>query len=78
MSSDEALPTDEEETDVEEISADSLVELESILGPLEKAVSGSVFEDDNDADEDELPIDNDSLKELSALLDFVESDEDEY
>ncbi len=79
MSSDEALPTDEEEdADVEEIDADSLVELESILGPLDKAVSGSVSEDDNDDNEDQLPIDNDSLKELSDLLDFVESDEDEY
>ena len=80
MSSDEALPTDEEEedADVEEIDAGSLVELESILGPLDKAVSGSVSEDDNDDDEDQLPIDNDSLKELSDLLDFVESDEDEY
>ena len=79
MSSDEALPTDEEEdADVEEIDADSLVELESILGPLDKAVSGSVSEDNNDDDEDQLPIDNDSLKELSDLLDFVESDEDEY
>jgi small GTP-binding protein len=80
MSSDEALPTDEEEedADIEEIDADSLIELESILGPLDKAVSGSVSEDDNDDDEDQLPIDNDSLKELSDLLDFVESDEDEY
>ena len=78
MSSDEALPTNEEEDKaVEEIDADSLEELESILGPLDKAVTGSVTVENGD-DEDDLPIDNDSLKELSDLLDFVESDEDEY
>ncbi len=79
MSSDEALPTDEEaeEQAVEEIDADSLEELESILGPLDKLVSSSVTEEDDD-DEEHLPIDNDSLKELSDLLDYVASDEDEY
>jgi len=79
MSSDEALPTDEEaeEQAVEEIDADSLEELESILGPLDKLVSSSVTEEDGD-DEEHLPIDNDSLKELSDLLDYVASDEDEY
>ena len=79
MSSDEALPTNEEEEDesIDVIDADSLEELESILGPLDKAISGSVTEEDEDEDE-HLPIDNDSLKELSDLLDFVESDEDEY
>ena len=79
MSSDEALPANDEEEGqaVEDIDAGSLEELESILGPLDKAVSSPVREDDDD-DEEHLPIDNDSLKELSDLLDFVESDEDEY
>jgi len=79
MGSDEALPTggEEDEQAVEEIDAGSLEELESILGPLDRVISSSVTEDDDD-DEDHLPIDNASLKELSDLLDFVESDEDEY
>ena len=78
MSSDEALPIDEEDEDeaVEEIDAGSLEELESILGPLDKSVSSSIVEEEDD--DEHLPIDNDSLKELSDLLDFVESDEDEY
>jgi len=79
MSSDETLPTggEDDEQAIEEIDADSLEELESILGPLDKVVSSSVNEDD-DADAEHLPIDNASLKELSDLLDYVESDEDEY
>jgi len=78
MSSDEALPiAEEEEEAVDVIDADSLEELESILGPLDKAVGGSSTREEEDEDAG-LPIDGDSLKELSDLLDFVESDEDEY
>ena len=76
--SDEALPTEEEEDVMPEaIDKESLEELESILGPLDKSVGGYASENEH-AEEDHLPIDNDSLKELSDLLDFVESDEDEY
>lgn len=79
--SDEVLPTEEEEEEVapEEIDAESLEELEAILGPLDKAVGGysTAEEDDDDEDKEHLPLDNDSLKELSDLLDFVESNDDE-
>lgn len=80
FSSDEALPTDEEEEELapDDIDADSLEELESILGPLDKAVGGSGTKGPvDDDDENALPIDNESLKELSDLLDFVESNDDE-
>ncbi len=79
--SDEALPTEDEAEEVapEEIDAESLEELEAILGPLDKAVGGysTAKEDDEDENKDHLPIDNDSLKELSDLLDFVESNDEE-
>ena len=78
--SDEALPTEDEAEEVapEEIDAESLEELEAILGPLDKAVGGySAAEGDDDENKDNLPIDNDSLKELSDLLDFVESNDEE-
>jgi len=78
--SDEALPTEDEADEVEPtvIDAESLGELEAILGPLDKAVGGySVAEGDDDDNKDYLPIDNDSLKELSDLLDFVESNDEE-
>ena len=77
--SDEALPKEEEEEDVvpEEIDKESLEELESILGPLDKSVGGYGSEKEHGKDS-HMPIDNESLKELSDLLDFVESDEDEY
>ncbi len=76
--SDEALPKEEEEDVAPEvIDRESLEELESILGPLDKSVGGSGAQKDH-GDDDHLPIDNESLKELSDLLDFVESDEDEY
>ncbi len=78
--SDEALPTEDEADEVEPevIDAESLEELEAILGPLDKAVGGySAAEGDDDENKDQLPIDNDSLKELSDLLDFVESNDEE-
>ncbi|TFH00058.1 GTP-binding protein [Candidatus Thorarchaeota archaeon] len=78
--SNEALLTDEEEEGpLEDIDAESLVELESILGPLDKYIGDSEVDNERKDDEKEhLPIDNESLKELSDLLDFVESNEDEY
>lgn len=78
--SDEALPTEDEADEVEPevIDAESLEELEAILGPLDKAVGGySAAEGDDDENKESLPIDNDSLKELSDLLDFVESNDEE-
>ncbi len=78
--SDEVLPTADEEEEVapDEIDAESLDELEAILGPLDKAVGGySTAKEDDEENEESLPIDNDSLKELSDLLDFVESNDEE-
>lgn len=78
--SDEVLPTEDEADEIapEEIDAESLEELEAILGPLDKAVGGySAADGDDDENKDHLPIDNASLKELSDLLDFVESNDDE-
>ncbi len=77
--SDEVLPTEDEEVAPDEIDAESLEELESILGPLDRAVGGygTAKEDNDEENKENLPIDNDSLKELSDLLDFVESNDDE-
>jgi len=78
--SDEVLPTEDEDEEVspDVIDAESLEELESILGPLDRAVGGySATKGDDDDNKDHLPIDNDSLKELSDLLDFVESKDEE-
>jgi len=78
--SDEALPTEEEEEDVipADIASESLDELESILGPFDRSLSFSELPEEEEDEESQLPLDNESLKELSDLLDFVESDEDEY
>ena len=80
--SDEVLPTEEEEIEgiiPKDIAEESLSELESILGPLERSESRSEPKaEEPEEEEARLPIDNDSLQELSDLLDFVESDEDEY
>jgi len=79
FSSDEALPVKGEEEDIapDEIDADSLEELELILGPLDKAIGGYSTDGETDeSDKDSLPIDNESLKELSDLLDFVESNDE--
>ncbi len=77
--SDEVLPTEDEDVAPDEIDAESLEELESILGPLDRAVGGygTAKEDNDEENKENLPIDNDSLKELSDLLDFVESNDDE-
>jgi len=80
--SDEVLPTEEEEIEgiiPKDIAEESLSELESILGPLDRSGSRSEIKaEEPEEEEARLPIDNDSLQELSDLLDFVESDEDEY
>jgi small GTP-binding protein len=77
--SDEAVATEGESDVREEIDAALLEELELILGPLDSAVGGSKAKDNDEQKKhsDILPIDNDSLDELSRLLDFVDSGEDE-
>ena len=78
--SDEVLPAEGEAETEAELDAESLEELESILGPLDRAVGGTgENKENNESEQDEKPLemDNDSLKELSRLLDFVGSDSEE-
>ncbi|MFW9958377.1 MAG: hypothetical protein ACFFCT_09910, partial [Candidatus Odinarchaeota archaeon] len=77
--SDEATPTEGESDIREEIDAESLEELELILGPLDSAVGGTKKKDSDETEQhsENSPIDNESLDELSRLLDFVDSGEDE-
>ena len=78
IGSDEAIPIDNETEDAEEIDEESLMELESILGPLERSVGGmSVVEpdDDNDENDSHLPINGETLAELDRLLDSSEDEE---
>jgi hypothetical protein len=49
--------------------------LESILGPLDSAVGG--MKTDDSKDKEHKSIDDESLDELSRLLDFVDSGNDE-
>ncbi len=54
------------------------MELETILGPLERSVGGmSVVETDDDDDENDshLPINGETLAELDRLLDSSEDEE---
>lgn len=76
LGSDEALPANGESEHTEEIDEESLQELEMILGPLDKAVGGTkTHEPDEEEDSSHLPINDESLDELSRLLDYVDSDD---
>jgi small GTP-binding protein len=77
--SDEAVATEGESDAREEIDDALLEELELILGPLDSAVGGAKTRDTDERKEhsDILPMDDESLDELSRLLDFVDSGEDE-
>jgi len=78
IGSDEAIPIDNETEDAEKIDEESLMELETILGPLERSVGGmSVVETDDDDDENDshLPINGETLAELDRLLDSSEDEE---
>ena len=72
---DEVIPRADEDEIPDEIAKESLDELESILGPLEKSVGSASPPEDHE--EDYLPIDNETLAELSRLLDLQEKDEEE-
>ena len=72
---DEVIPRADEPEISEEIDEESLIELENILGPLDRSVGGAG--DTAKEKKDYLPIDNDTLAELSRLLDLQEKDEDE-
>ncbi len=77
--SDEAVSTEWESDIREEIDAESLEELELILGPLDSAVGGTKKKEraEDPRQTENSPITNESLDELSRLLDFVDSGEDE-
>ena len=78
LSSDETIPIDNESDDTEKIDEESLMELETILGPLDRSIGGmGVVEtdDDNDENDSHLPINGESLAELDRLLDTSEDEE---
>lgn len=71
---DEVIPRADEPEVADEIDQESLLELESILGPLDKSVGGSGKTAEEE--KDYLPIDNDTLSELSRLLDLQEKEDE--
>ena len=80
--SDEVIPVEGESESIaliDILDSESIKELESILGPLDISVGGTKPDDENNHTHDEKSnpeTENDSLKELSDLLDFVGSDVD--
>ena len=77
IGSDEAHPIANESDHTEEIDSESLLELETILGPLERSVGGSgeVSEAEDDEDDSYLPLNGDTLAELERLLETKEDEE---
>ncbi len=78
LGSDETIPIDNETDDTEKIDEESLMELETILGPLDRSIGGmGIVETDDDDDENDshLPINGESLAELDRLLDTSEAEE---
>ncbi|MGQ4910888.1 MAG: ADP-ribosylation factor-like protein [Candidatus Thorarchaeota archaeon] len=73
---DEVIPRADDPPLSDTIDQDSLDELESILGPLDKSVGG-LGASSEDEDQDYLPIDNETLAELSRLLDLQSADDEE-
>jgi small GTP-binding protein len=74
IGSDEAIPIEGETNGTEEVDEESLMELESILGPLERSVGG-LGSTETDSD-DHLPLNGETLAELDRLLDTTDSEED--
>ena len=76
IGSDEAIPHVDEPAATGEIDAESLVELEKFLGPLDRSVGGmGEADDDEDDDDSYLPLNGDTLAELERLLDTAEEEE---
>ncbi len=77
IGSDETIPHIDEPVASGEIDAESLVELEKFLGPLDRSVGGSgITETDDDEDDDSyLPLNGETLAELERLLDTSEEEE---
>ncbi|OLS30491.1 MAG: hypothetical protein ThorAB25_09420 [Candidatus Thorarchaeota archaeon AB_25] len=77
IGSDEAIPLENEPEDTGEIDAESLVELEKFLGPLDRAVGGigtAEAVEDDDENDSYLPLNGDTLAELDRLLDTREEE----
>ncbi len=76
IGSDEAIPHVNEPVETSEIDAESLVELEKFLGPLDRSVGGTASKVVEDADEDDsyLPLNGDTLAELERLLETKEEE----
>ncbi|MFW9787972.1 MAG: ADP-ribosylation factor-like protein [Candidatus Thorarchaeota archaeon] len=76
IGSDETKPVADESIETEEIDAESLEELETILGPLDRSVGGFGITDVNEEDEHDsyLPLNGETLAELDKLLDSAEEE----
>ncbi len=77
IGSDEAIPINDEPLAREDIDAESLEELETILGPLDRSVGGTGTASKDVAEEEEdkvLPLNGETLAELERLLDTMEDD----
>ncbi|MBY8997641.1 MAG: GTP-binding protein [Candidatus Thorarchaeota archaeon] len=83
IGSDETIPLESESEETEEIDAESLIELETILGPLDRSVGGfGVAESDDDDDDDDddhpyLPLNGETLAELDRLFDSGDEEENQ-
>jgi len=80
IGSDEAIPLTHESEVTEEIDAESLIELETILGPLDRSVGGTgaidSADDEEDDDDSYLPLNGETLAELDRLFDTADDEED--
>ncbi len=78
IGSDETIPIEDETDDTEKIDEESLLELETILGPLDRSIGGMGDVEtvaDDDENDSHLPINGESLAELDRLLDTSEAEE---
>ncbi|MFW9975176.1 MAG: ADP-ribosylation factor-like protein, partial [Candidatus Thorarchaeota archaeon] len=78
IGSDETIPINDEPIAAGDIDAESLEELETILGPLDRSVGGTgIASKDVDKEEEDstLPLNGDTLAELERLLDASDDEE---
>lgn len=77
IGSDEAIPLGSESEDTEEIDAESLMELETILGPLDRSVGGTGAGASDEDDDSYLPLNGETLAELDRLFDTAKEEENQ-
>jgi hypothetical protein len=75
IGSSEAIPIDDETDDADKIDEESLMELESILGPLDRSVGGLGDVETDGEDDSHLPINGETLAELDRLFDAPKGEE---